>query len=229
MQACARKYSNSISIALSAENVTRYHAHMSSKKRMMLSIIAGLAAIAIAWMWATGTLSYPWIMLDRQVQLVSRCMYADPSFSADAFGFSIAAPNDYCVLPHRQFPTDASIQIVPKGYYFVFNEYALGTVVNATRASILFDHTTTERNAGSLLGALHAGGFLEGATIDRRTNKNGIQFVIVSGAKGIADDGHRFLWAFADHPVRPFTITILSAHPENPMVFNAVIDELGTI
>jgi hypothetical protein len=190
---------------------------------VILVILLITASMAI-----TGTLSYPAIMIERQAQLISRCVFSDSEFVSPDYGFIFLAPSDYCLLPHRLFPRDGTIQVVPKGWYFVINEYAAGTIVSEARASILFDRKNELRNKSAFMAALQAGGFLEGATIEERVNSSGIQMTIVHNAKGI-EAGRRFEWAFIDHPTRPFSISVLSSRIDDPIVFEAVLDGLKAI
>jgi len=192
--------------------------------------IAGIIFIAlISTMSLTGTLSYPYIMLDRQIQLISRCMFSPSSFDAAPFGYSILVPDDYCVLPHRMFPEDTSIQVVPKGFYFVFNEYAFGSIASASKASILFEPTTPERNKRTLPGILIQGGFASGSSItEEHTNGHDVPFSIVRMATGI-EEGKRFHWAFTDNSSTGYTATILTADPAQPEVFESIIDGMSFV
>lgn len=188
-------------------------------------LILALFALALAF---TGTLSYPAIMIDRQIQLISRCVFSDSKFVSEDYGLIILAPSDYCILPHRLFPKDGSIQVVPKGWYFVLNEYAAGTIATESRASILFDIRNETRNRKAFLAALEAGGFLDGATVEEHTNTHGIQMTIVHNARGI-ESGKLFLWAFIDHPTRPISISVLSSRVDDPIVFDAILDGMSAI
>jgi hypothetical protein len=176
----------------------------------------------------TGTLSYPIIMVERQLQLLSRCIFSNSEFVAQDYGFIFLVPNDYCVLPHRLFPEDGSIQIIPRGLYSVINEYAKGTIAAESRASILFDRQSETRNRRAFLATLQAGGFLDGATVEEHTNSTGVKMTIVRNARGI-ESGKLFQWAFIDHPKRPISVSILSSHVDDPAVFEAVLDGMRAI
>lgn len=218
------------SISLTLKKVTQYYCEMKflyaryPRSTVALCVLT-LVFFALAW---TGTLSYPAIMLDRQIQLISRCVIADSSFVAEDFGFSFLAPSDYCVLPHRLFPRDGSIQVVPRGWYFVVNEYAAGTIATESRASILFDFRTEIRNKAAFLAALEAGGFLDGATVEEHENATGLRMTIVRNARGI-EEGRRFNWAFVDHPTKPISVSVLSSFIGDPIVFWAVLDGMRAI
>lgn len=176
-------------------------------------------------MWWSGTLSYPWIMLDRQIQLIERCTKDTTTFEAVPFHFIISVPPALCILPHRIFPEDTSIQVVPKSYYSVWNEYAKGTIIESSRATFLFEPLTTERNASKIWGALDAGGFLAYASTTTYTTTNGIGVIEVIKASGI-EEGKFFDWAFIDHPNGQTTLSILAPHTSDGAVFHELINAL---
>lgn len=195
-------------------------------RRATFSIIFPAIAVVILTMWLAGTLSYPWIMIDRQVQLLTRCEWQkETSFPAKPFHFTIVTPTDLCILPHRIFPEDTTVQIVPRRYYSVWNEYAKGTIVEASRATFLFEPLTSERNAGRIADALSAGGFLRVASTTQYTTPNGFSVIEVHNALGI-EDGKLFDWAFIDHPDGQSTLSILSTHTEDQTVFHKLIEAL---
>jgi hypothetical protein len=176
-------------------------------------------------MWVGGTIAYPWIMLDRQVQSIAHCTYGSQEFAAAPFGFVISVPNELCILPHRIFPEDTSIQILPRGFYSVWNEYAKGTVIDASVATLLFENMTPERNSATIFHALDAGGFLLSATTTTYKTPNGFTVTEVHNATGI-ESGKLFDWAFIDHPDGKYTLSILSSHPEDPTIFHKIITSL---
>lgn len=189
------------------------------------SVACVIVLISLIVMWQNGTITYPWIMLDRQVQLLSRCAHGGQTFVADPFGVTITAPDAMCILPHRIFPEDTSVQIVPRGYYSVWNEYAKGTIVEAARATFLFEQHTSERNAQVILGALDAGGFLTHASTTNYVTPNGLAVTEVHNASGI-EEGKLFDWAFIDLPGERYTLSILSSHPEDQAIFHSLINTL---
>lgn len=192
------------------------------KKRSIATLIL---VVSIIVMLFNGTISYPWILLDRQVQLIARCNFGDQQFLAEPFGVTITAPADLCILPHRIFPEDTSVQIVPRGTYSVWNEYAKGTIIEATRATLLFENTTSERNASTIMHGLDAGGFLKQASTTEYRTANGLMVTEVHNASGI-EEGTLFDWAFIDLPGGHYTLSILSQHPEDQTIFHEVINNL---
>lgn len=177
-------------------------------------------------MWITHTLSYPYILLDRQLVLRKYCAGKGvQDFSTNDFGFRIVVPKEYCVLPHRTFPKDTSIQIVPTGNYSVINEYAKGSIINAAKATILFEHASTERSPEELIAKMTTGGFFRDATITQFTNKNNLRIYLMRNTLGIDGVSH-FDWAFIMHPNGKTMLTMLTAHPESPDVFNYIFENL---
>jgi len=198
---------------------------MFTKHKKVTLGCAVLLALIVA-MFMTGTLSYPWIMLDRQTQLLTRCIHPTQTFDAAPFGFTISAPQNRCILPHRIFPADTSIQIVPEGYYSVWNEYAKGTIAEASLATFLFEPLTPERNAQTILRTLESGGFLVQASTTEYVTANGFTVIEVRNASGI-EAGKLFDWALIDHPNGKTTLSILSLHPEDPTIFHELINQLA--
>lgn len=191
------------------------------------TIAIGLSLFSLIGMTISGTLSYPWIMIDRQIQSLVVCTYGTSTFTTEEFGFTFIAPSDFCFLPHRIFPEDTSVQVLPKDFYFSFNEYAKGTVTSAAHATLLFEPAIDGRRPADLVLALEKGGFLEGATLTNETNPAGLYFYKITNAKGI-DDTKRFNWAFTMHPDGKSVLTILSAKVDDPTIFNTLIDSVGT-
>ncbi|MEN9582398.1 MAG: hypothetical protein RL641_352 [Candidatus Parcubacteria bacterium] len=189
------------------------------------SIVLGIILVAIIGMAWTGTLTYPYIMADRQIELIKYCSRGIDTIESKDFGFTINAPDGYCVLPHRIFPKDGSIHIIPKGNYSVINEYAKGTITQASMATILFEKTKTGRSPEELIENMRLGGFLEGAEVSKYTTKNGLDVVLAKNTIGL-DPTARYDWAFILHPDGKVLISVLGAHPESPEVFNYVIDNL---
>lgn len=178
-------------------------------------------------MACTGTLSYPYILANRQVILNKYCKHGGINdFQTTDFGFRILAPEGQCILPHRSFPKDTSIQVLPAGKYSVINEYAKGTIIDAARATILFEHITSDRNPKEILARMRLGGFLDNAQVTEFTNKNGLHVFLAKNTIGIDGVSH-FDWAFITHPNKDIMFTMITAHPESPEVFDYVLENLS--
>ncbi len=182
-----------------------------------------LILVCVGWMWHTETLSYPWIMFDRQVQSLRACTFGDPVFETPTYGFRFSVPSEYCILPHRIFPEDSSIQIVPKKFYFVLSEYIKGTVAMASRGSILFERTTEGRTISSVMVALSSGGFLTSATVGEYTNPHGVTFTTVKHASGIVERKY-FDWAFVESRDGTILLSLLSQEEATSSMFETLLD-----
>ncbi|MDO8521424.1 MAG: hypothetical protein Q7S52_04875 [bacterium] len=200
-----------------------------SKKHNVLSALILTVFAAVIGLAATGTLSYPYIMIDRQIQLISSCVFGGNSFSATPYGFQFSAPKGFCFVPNRLFPADGSIQVLPRGWYSVINEYARASVFAATRATILLESVTPGRSPSEALDALTRGGFLRNAEVINTVNPHGISIILVKNATGIEGGNARYDWAFALHPNGKIFLSVLSFHPEDPEVFQYVIDSIDTL
>jgi hypothetical protein len=174
-------------------------------------------------MWHTETLSYPWIMADRQIQSLRECTFGDPTFETPTYGFRFSVPSEYCILPHRIFPDDSSLQIVPKAFYFSLNEYISGSVSRVSRGSVLFERTSDGRTIPAVMDALRMGGFLASATTSEYTNPSGVTFTVVRHATGIVE-GKYFDWAFAENRDGTILLSLLSQEEVTPSIFETLLD-----
>jgi hypothetical protein len=201
-------------------NITKY------KKK---SILIGGIIILIAVMAITNTLSYPYILISRQIGLTKYCAHGGINeLTTREFGFQIISPTGYCLLPHRLFPADGSIQVVPNGNYSVINEYAKGSIIKAAQATILFEKAEAGRSPQELVEKMRQGRFLDEAQVSEFTNKKGLHIVLLKNTIGLDETSH-YDWAFIMHPNGTVLFSILTAHPENPDVFNYVIDNISAI
>lgn len=196
------------------------------KQHKVKSTIFGLIIVAIIGMAITGTLSYPYIMVDRQIELLRYCSHDTTVFDTKDYGFHIEAPTGFCILPHRIFPADGSIQVVPTGKYSVINEYAKGTINNVSQATILFEQSEVGRSPEELLKNMESGGFLNEATISEFTNKQNLHVYVVKNTTGL-DAGPHYNWAFVLHPNGKVLLSVLNSRPETPEVFDYILDHLG--
>jgi hypothetical protein len=188
----------------------------------ILSAVGGCIVATIIYMAATGTLSYPYIMFMRQIQLVQHCEFGTNEFTTPDFGFRFSAPDGYCFAPHRIFPADGTVHVLPKGLYSVISEYASGSVVQATRATLLFEPIAPGRSPDDVVSTLQRGGFLRDAMVATTTTESGLQVILVRNAIGVDGQKH-FDWAFIAHPGGKNWLSVLTSHPEAPAVFDFVV------
>lgn len=201
---------------------------ISPRKRIVLIIAGIVVLICIIWMAATGTLSYPYIMTIRQIDLIHYCRNGLNTFDTKVYGFQLSAPEGYCIIPNRVFPENATIQVLPKGLYSVLSEYISGTVVVNTRATIYLEPITAVRNTKSILDTLLKGGFLAEAKMSEKILPGGLHASIVRNAKGI-EDGSYFDWAFVDHPDGKSVLMLLLPHTNgDATVFDYIVEHLTT-
>lgn len=193
------------------------------RRHKVLFVIGIFLLLSIVWMAVTGTLSYPYIMVDRQVQSIRYCLFGNPSFETHEYGFRFTVPNDLCILPHRTFPLDGSIQVLPKGFYFVVNEYAKGSVIEASKGAYLFERARDGRTIPVVMDSLKNGGFLTGATTDVVKNSHGVTLTVVRHASGI-DPSMHFNWAFAMNRKNDVLLSILTKDIGGSSSFEALID-----
>ena len=195
------------------------------KKHKVFSLLGTIILISIIWMAFTGTLSYPYILADRQIELISRCAFGSNSFKTDTYGYSFSAPKGYCVLPDRQFPVDGSIEIVPKGWYFVFNEYAEGTIAKGAKATVLFEPMTTDRNPDSIIHSLIDGKFLKATNISSTINSSGIGFTLANSVLGT--DNQPYNWAFATRSDKKYFLAIVTKNLDDQAVGQYILKDFS--
>ncbi len=198
---------------------------MLSKKHKILAACCVLVMIVVAYMAFTNTLAYPYIILDRQVQSLKDCTFGSTHFTTDFYRFSFSSPEGYCVLPNRLFPEDGSIEIVPKGWYFVLNEYAQGTVAEASRATLLFEPVTVERDPEKIIQTLVNGKFLDMSNVSIKTASSGIEFVLANSTRGTDDE--LYDWAFATHPDKNNFVAIVARHSTDQVVRDYLLETLN--
>jgi len=194
------------------------------KKHKVFSLLCILILISIIGMVFTDTLSYPYILADRQIELISRCVFDSNNFTTDFYGYSFSAPKGYCVLPDRLFPVDGSIEIVPRGWYFVFNEYAEGTIAEGAKATLLFEPMTTERNPDSIIHSLISGKFLDATNIGSTINSSGVGFTLANNVLGA--DNRPYDWAFATRPDKKYFLAIVTKSLDNQEVGQYILKDL---
>lgn len=195
------------------------------KKHWVVSLFITLIVVTFCYMFVTDTLSYPYILISRQIQMIKYCKHGPNEFITSEYRFSIKAPEKYCFLPNRLFPDDGSIHILPKGLYSSINEYATGSVILNSKSTLLFEPVRSDRNTKAVLDALKKGGFLVDAKISEKTNKNDINITIVENAKGIDETKH-YKWAFLTHPNGKIFLSILLSNTEDSSVFDYVIENI---
>lgn len=192
------------------------------KAHKVYSLFFVVLIISIVWMVFTGTLSYPYIMFDRQVQSIADCTFGSTEFVTDDYGASFSVPAGFCVLPNRIFPRDGSIEIVPKGWYFVFNEYAKGTVAKSSEATILFEPVTADRDPNFIIQNLVNGKFLNISHVSATTTASGVEFTLADNTYGT--DGELYDWAFAVHPNKKHFVAIVAKHSANHTVLRRLLE-----
>lgn len=198
------------------------------KKHWFVSILIAIAIPSLIYMYLTDTLSYPYVLVSRQIQMIKYCYLGNNEFTTKEYGFSVSVPGQYCFLPNRIFPDDGSVHVLPKGGYFVINEYATGSVLRNAKSTLLFEPIASDRNTPVVLDALKKGGFLVDAKITEIKNKNGIKITLVHNVRGI-DESKHFDWAFIDHPNGKIFLSVLLANTEDKSVFNYILDNLKAI
>jgi len=194
------------------------------KKHKVFSLLIILILISIIGMTFTGTLSYPYILADRQIELISRCVFDSNNFTTDYYGYSFSAPKGYCVLPDRLFPVDGSIEIVRKGWYFVFNEYAEGTIAEGAKATLLFEPMTADRNPDSIIHSLISGKFLNPTNIGSTINPAGIGFTLANNVLGA--DNQPYNWAFSTRSDKKYFLAIVTKSLDDQAVGQYILKDL---
>lgn len=173
----------------------------------------------------TGTITYPYIMSARQVQMITYCHFGNNVFSSSDYGFKVSAPAGNCFLPNRLFPQDGSVQVLPSGWYSVIDEYAKGSIIKASRGTLLFEPVKNDRNTSSVLTALRNGGFLDDATVTEMTNPRGLGIILAKNVRGIDATAH-FTWAFVMHPDGKVFLSVLNSRPDDSAVFDQLLNSL---
>ena len=195
------------------------------KKHWIVSISLVLLFASFCYMFVTDTLSYPYILTSRQIQMLKYCYSGSNEFNTTEYGFTVNIPDGYCFLPNRLFPDDGSIQILPKGLYSVINEYAKGTVILNSKSTLLFEPIVSDRNTPAVLDALKSGGFMSDATIKKWTNNNKVNIYLVSNTKGV-DESRHYNWAFIEHPNGKVFLSILLSNINDSVIFNYILDNI---
>lgn len=198
------------------------------KRYKTLTFLAVVIAISVVWMHLAGTLLYPYIMVSRQIQMIKYCQFGSNEFKTNEFGFNIKIPDEYCFLPHRIFPRDGSVQVLPKGAYFVINEYAKGTVIEASKSTLLFEPIIPTRNTKDIMQTLKAGKFLEEASESDLVNKSGLKVHLARNVRGV-DSASHYDWAFIEHPNGEILLSILLSKIQEPEIFDYIVDNIESI
>ncbi|MBI3888714.1 hypothetical protein HY311_02890 [Candidatus Nomurabacteria bacterium] len=195
-----------------------------TKRHKLLTFFFIILMISFIYMAFTGTVSYPYILIDRQTELVKDCAFGTNNFTASKFGYSFSVPKEYCILPNRLFPEDGSIEITPRGWYFVINEYAKGTIAEGAKATLLFEPVVPNRNVAKILQNLMDGGFLSSKNISETKNASGLGFVLAS--KVLGADGELYDWAFTTRPDNKYFLAVVTRHSDDQTVGKNVLDTL---
>lgn len=196
------------------------------KNHKILSGFAVFFAVGLFYMYIAGTISYPYIMADRQLQSLRLCTFGDHStFDAKEFGFTLAVPEGYCVFPNRQYPSDGSYQLIPKGFYFSFNEYAFGTVAEASRGYIMTEELNQRRSTEGVLAAFMGGRFIDDGFIATSTNKNGLLVTRVNHVADVFYTGF-YDWVLVDHPNGKYFLSGYVPANVDHAVFDSMVDHI---
>ncbi len=202
---------------------------LQSPKKHYLYTSFVLIIVAFLYGLYTGTLSYPWILLDRQSELISRCVVSSTTeVLATSFNFRASVPATSCVLPHRIFPEDGTVQIIPRGLYSVISEYANGSIINASQGTLLFEPLTKERNSKAIIQTLINGGFINQTSVQTYKNTAGLTIIEVTGASSI-EPKKLYNWAFIDNPDGKSMVSILIPQEKNQDTFHALIKTMTSI
>lgn len=194
-------------------------------------LYASFVLIIVAFLYGlyTGKLSYPWILLDRQSELISRCVISSTTeVLATSFNFRASVPATSCVVPHRIFPEDGTVQIIPRGLYGVISEYAKGSIINASEGTLLFEPLTKERNAEAIVHTLIEGGFINQSSVQTYKNSAGLTIIEVTGASSI-EPKKIYNWAFIDNPDGKSMVSILIPQKEKQNVFHTLIKTMNQV
>lgn len=185
-----------------------------------------LILICIVYMYQEGTITYPYIMADRQVQSLRLCTFGDHhEFDAKEFGFNISVPEKFCILPNRQYPKDGSFQLIPKDFYFSFNEYAFGSVVEVSQGYVMTEERNQRRSVEGVLGAFMGGQFINNGKISTSTNKNGLHITRVDHVSDVFYTGF-YDWVLVDSPDNAYFFSGYVPEKVDHTVFNYMVDNL---
>lgn len=160
--------------------------------------------------------------------MIKSCVYGANSMNISEFGFAIQVPEGNCILPNREFPLDTTIQIVPRGFYFVLNEYISGSIVNNTKATLIFEPENDARNVEVIMQSLRAGGFLKNARVSTITNSQGAEIVEVKNAAGIDGQGS-YDWAFIRNVKKKTLLSVLLIHTDDSGVYESLLKTISFI
>jgi hypothetical protein len=196
-------------------------------RRRRRIIVVGSSLIVGVVLWASGGLEFLMIVVERQAQSVRQCVFGGSAFDASAHGLRVIAREGYCILPHRLYPEDGSLHVLPRGFYFVLAEYFRGSVLLASQTGIYIE-PANGRTPQDIVHVLDAGGFLAGATREDRTNGEGLAFIILRDTLG-ADGEARFDRAYLLSPDGQYLVTILARRAEDRATFDAVLREMMPI
>lgn len=199
-----------------------------TKRRPKTSVFVVFLLISTIWMTFAGTLSYPYIMLDRQVQMIKFCNNGTTVFGATEFGIELSIPEGNCFLPNRIFPSDTGIQVLPKGFYFVLNEYIKGSVVENSKSTITFEPVTGERSSEMVMDNLKRGGFLSDAKVEKYKNKNGLDVILARNVSGL-DAGTHYDWAFVVKPGGKYFFSVMLDKTDQREVFDYLVENAKAI
>lgn len=200
---------------------------LSKNKRTISYTLIGLVFLAsLVRMWMTDTLTYPFIMAERQYQVIANCVSPNSTFTTETYGFSLEVPQGYCALPHRIFPLDGTVQIIPKGWYFVLNEYISGGISNSAIGTIIFVHDINGAEVARSINSLNMGGFVANATHITATTTSGLPYQYFENASGVAT-GSTFDWAFATHPKGSSSFMSLTDKIDQRALFKQVIQSIS--
>lgn len=195
------------------------------KKHWVISSLLLIIFVSLCYMTVTDTLSYPYILVSRQIQMLKYCRNASSEFVTKEYSFTVKVPDGYCFLPNRLFPDDGSVHILPKGLYSSINEYATGSVINNSKSTLLFEPIRSDRNIQAVLEALKKGGFMSEATSKEMKNKNGVKIYLVTSTKGV-DESKYYNWAFIENKEKNVFLSILLSNTEDSSVFDYVLENI---
>lgn len=195
------------------------------KKHWIVSSLLLIIFVSLCYMTVTDTLSYPYILISRQVQMLKYCRQGSTEFTTTEYSFTVKIPDGYCFLPNRIFPDDGSIHILPKGLYSSINEYATGSVINNSKSTLLFEPIRNDRNTPAVLEALQKGGFMSDATSKEWVNKYGTKIYLVMNVKGVDVTKH-YDWAFIENTNKKIFLSVLLSNTDDSTVFDYILENI---